>query len=415
MKNKVKWNRLLSAAMALLILAGSGTMDVKADETGVKDGDIFVVSLGDSYSSGEGIEPFYGQDRNRTGNADWIAHRSEKSWPSMLSVPGLSGTLADHRGTNWFFAAASGATTKELSDSFDKTYSRNGKSGTYTLAPQLDVFQDIPENADCYVTMTIGGNDVDFAKIITTAVLDTSSSFISSSPVLLSIKMKWVWKKFYAEGGTRENLKNAYLDVAEKAGDNAKIIIAGYPQLIDGNGGEFFSKSEAQTINENVSRFNDELMGLVDECWDEGIEIYFVPVEDAFSGHEAYSGDPYINSIIFGSQEQDLTWYCATSAYSIHPNEQGAKAYAKCVQAKIDEISAGVEDVEIEESSEGQDSLLETVKDTVSGKVQKVEQDITEQVEEKKQEISDWFLEKMEKFFTEWLPESCESCTSCTT
>ena len=46
-----------------------------------------IVSLGDSYSCGEGIEPFYGQDAEmalRCLDPDWLAHRSEKSWPMRI-------------------------------------------------------------------------------------------------------------------------------------------------------------------------------------------------------------------------------------------------------------------------------------------------------------------------------------------
>ena len=46
-----------------------------------------MVSLGDSYSSGEGIEPFYGQNEStadKVKNQDWLAHRSEKVGPEDL-------------------------------------------------------------------------------------------------------------------------------------------------------------------------------------------------------------------------------------------------------------------------------------------------------------------------------------------
>ena len=39
------------------------------------EGTPVVVSLGDSYSSGEGVEPFYGQDTHRKKNQDWLAQR----------------------------------------------------------------------------------------------------------------------------------------------------------------------------------------------------------------------------------------------------------------------------------------------------------------------------------------------------
>ena len=49
-----------------------------------------VVSLGDSYASGEGVEPFYGQDqidyKNNIFPEDWRAHRSENSWSSKLHL-----------------------------------------------------------------------------------------------------------------------------------------------------------------------------------------------------------------------------------------------------------------------------------------------------------------------------------------
>ena len=48
-----------------------------AEETGDKADELIVVSLGDSYASGEGIEEFYGQEleaAQKVKNADWLAH-----------------------------------------------------------------------------------------------------------------------------------------------------------------------------------------------------------------------------------------------------------------------------------------------------------------------------------------------------
>ena len=87
---------------------------------------VVIVSLGDSYASGEGVEPFYGQDKERLEkmkNYDWLAHRSENSWPAQLVVPGISGTAKDYRVTgtsdgtkacDWYFVASSGAVTTDI-------------------------------------------------------------------------------------------------------------------------------------------------------------------------------------------------------------------------------------------------------------------------------------------------------------
>jgi lysophospholipase L1-like esterase len=336
---KYKYKIILISSITLLVALVWNNIDVLAWNLFVKDDPVIVVSLGDSYSSGEGVEPFYGQDGTRENDPDWIAHRSAVSWASRLTVPGLSGTLADHKDENWFFVAASGATTKELFQSFDKKYGWF-KQSVCTLDPQLDIFKNFQKNTVDYVTMTIGGNDVGFSNIISAAVIDTALNTGGVSPVKLTRTINSTWYSFYADGGIREDIKNAYLSVSEKAGSNANIIIAGYPTLLSDNGsGILFSQSEAQIINQNVAQFNTELEKLVNECKSKGTNIYFVSVEDAFSGHEAYSGDPYINGIIILPQSQDLT-NSAPSAYSMHPNEKGVQAYADCVQAKIDEISA---------------------------------------------------------------------------
>ena len=70
------------------------------------------------------------------------------------------------------------------------------------------------------------------------------------------------------------------------------------------------------------------------------MKICFVSVEEEFDGHEAYSKDPYLNGVIINvlDSNEDLNEGVGPSAYSMHPNEKGAEAYAKCVQAKIDEI-----------------------------------------------------------------------------
>ena len=51
-----------------------------------------LVALGDSYSSGEGTPPFFGQNSSGKytgdGNYDWLAHRSEKAWSGKLKIQG---------------------------------------------------------------------------------------------------------------------------------------------------------------------------------------------------------------------------------------------------------------------------------------------------------------------------------------
>lgn len=322
---------------------------------------MIVVSLGDSYSSGEGIEPFYGQESplHKTENKDWLAHRSAKSWPSKLVIPGYEGasgnnTMGDYKydlevsanrsgltlqslqnNCVWYFVASSGAKTAHINtEKQDKPVRQLGVNNhqkfTKKLPTQLSVMEKIKGTVDL-VTISIGGNDVNFPEIIATCAL--RSTYLGSNK--LEKDLAGLRENL---GTTRDAIKNTYKDIANAA-PNANIIVAGYPQLLDPSGkGAVISEKEAGLVNSNVSYFNDELEKIVEELKTEGKKIHFVDVEGKFQHHEAYSTDPWINNIILGHAAQELDDKAVKSSYSIHPNEKGAEAYAECVNETIRKI-----------------------------------------------------------------------------
>lgn len=326
-----------------------------ADVSSPANDPMIVVSMGDSYSAGEGIEKFYGQDKDvyeKVKCHDWLAHRSTKSWPGLLEIPGINGTMKDYkapldgsstRDCQWYFVAASGAETKHFNSSFKKEYDQDidgfwDLKDSENLPPQLDVFNSITGDVD-YVTLTIGGNDVGFSDIIETCVINCAYlrfGFFSK----LEETFNKLWRDFDT---TEKKLRKAYRDVAEAAGSQAEIIVAGYPQLLDSDGkGAAINWYEANLINLNVSLFNNRIEEIIADmsniCADNPINIHFVDVEGEFAGNEAYSDDPWINKVIMPAKDEDLDHDGISSSYSIHPNEEGAKAYARCVNAKIEEI-----------------------------------------------------------------------------
>lgn len=306
---------------------------------------IIVVSLGDSYSSGEGIEEFYGQNLplgQKVRYEDWLAHRSTKSWPSLLKIPNISGTMADYKvpdkatrtsPVQWYFAAASGAETKHFYEAQKKKYQKLLDIDKAFLPPQLSVFNSIQRDAVDYVTLTIGGNDVDFAGIITNCVIEPTYLEFGNN-VALELKFYNLWRNM---DSTMNNIKGVYKNIHQGA-PNADIIVAGYPELLDYNGkGTTISKNEATIVNKNVRDFNDRIESLVESLKSE-MKIHFVDVETEFEGRQAYSSEEWINPIIWGTKSEDLTDIGISSAYSIHPNEKGAKAYARRVNAEIERI-----------------------------------------------------------------------------
>ncbi len=334
-----------------------------------------IVSLGDSYSAGEGIPPFYGQTGTideKIANPDWLSHRSEKCWPGKLTLPDVSGEMADHRNENWYFVATSGALTNHLNNPFTKNYNHSKKSGSLDIHPQIEVFNMLGDKKAEYVTLTLGGNDARFSEVVTQAISSTFSSDTSS----LTSELDKIWTDFYKEGGIRDKLRQSYTDISNAAGPQAKIIVAGYPKLLSAQGNFIFSKDVAALVNNAVSRFNKEINALVNDCKASGMKITFVSVEEEFDGHEAYTSDPYINGIVF-SQDEDINQGLSgiVSAYSIHPNEKGADAYARCVQRKIDSIEADNGASEWpgrENSSENEVVLLLNSSDSTKNNIDKI-------------------------------------------
>ena len=311
-----------------------------------------MVSMGDSYASGEGIDPFYGQsDSDKYNNLDWLAHRSENSWPGMLTLDGGLTTMADHKDDSWYFVAASGAKTAHFSAGQVKEYNSllDWEWGSAVLDPQLSIFDKINEHVD-YVTLSIGGNDMGFASIITRAV---EPDFFNSQS--LAEMLDDSWNQFYNddanEDGTciRDDILTIYRQIWRSVDPDTTIIVTGYPKLISEEGGSIFlgelisfTPEEAKLMNDSVIAFNKELQKLVRIAQQEGIRICYVSVEEEFAGHEAYSEDPYINKVTTpGGQEVSIG---ITSSFSMHPNIEGARAYARCVQARIDELESGIPD-----------------------------------------------------------------------
>lgn len=367
---------------------------VMEDTNGSGEDPFIVVSLGDSYSSGEGIPEFYGQDLELTDkvkNQDWLAHRSMHSWASRLEFQDV-GKIGQYRvdyangessnaAVQWYFAASSGATTDHINlanqkagkGKQNKTYYKyteakgisqallgvtqipNIEGEDNYLPNQLDVFDMINTNNGTgvvdYVTLTIGGNDLGFTDIITTAALE-SSYLNRGAGGEFGENLKFYGTNLEHALNQRieeldqylEKIQQVYSDIREKAGEQAVILVAGYPQLLDKSGkGAAISKEEATLINDAVKIFNTRLEKMISEQCGEIGNIYFVDVMDAFnagSGHQAYSKEAWINPIMMGTESEDLKDFprALVSAYSIHPNSDGAQAYADCVNAEIKRI-----------------------------------------------------------------------------
>ena len=386
---------LLVVMLLVFILLGYIPL-VSAADNEQKAKQRVVVSMGDSYSSGEGIDDFYGSEKKvseRVKDRDWLAHRSKNSWPGMLMLKDMpeGKSLKDYKVNDaknhnpdnefeWYFVASSGAETKDLCYGINdkgenkkgqkKEYKKGDYEGKAYLPKQIETLTELRKKGVTpdYITLTIGGNDAGFETIIKESIL-CGEGYGSAN--VLRAQFAYTWSKFYEKNGIRDNIKKTYKTISKATDNKATIIVAGYPKLLStfGHPGEFALR-ECNIINDNVSKFNNAIKDIVDECSSGGMNIVFVSVEDTFNGHGAYSINEYLNGVVYIPKEQDLK-DSTVSAYSMHPNIKGARAYAQCVQNKLMELekwSAKIPNKDIEGGARAIESKLphlpEITKDT---------------------------------------------------
>lgn len=356
----------LSVLLINIFLFNASTISHSAAQN---SSDRIIVSMGDSYSSGEGIDDFYDYDlplENKVESQDWLSHRSKNAWGGQLSLSSV-GKMSESRNENWYFTAMSGAVTGNFldtepitNDNADdnkhrlKEYFKFPKSimsfyrgepiqGTREILPQIFVFDELKEKnkkAD-YVTLTLGGNDAEFENVIISVAL--TGTFLNRN---------MLWDKLHDVENNLptiiDNLQKTYKLISEKAGEDTYIIVAGYPPLLDVRGTNILrSKEKAWMVNNDILYFNEQIKNRINSLEKGGMKIRYVSVFDEFDGHEAYSGGEnnsnldegeFLNRIIIGAKEQDIDDRSPFSAYSMHPNKKGAEVYRKCVQTEIDRI-----------------------------------------------------------------------------
>lgn len=156
-----------------------------------------------------------------------------------------------------------------------------------------------------YVTITIGGNDLDFAGVITQCALpgwlSDCQGRINGSLNLLRTALPGRYDALFAEIDTRA--------------PNADVVVGSYPRLFNGrdcNLATFFSATEMRSLNAAT----DELAGTIAQRAQVAAFRYVDP-RPAFTGHAWCDSVAWINGLSSPIVE------------SYHPNRAGNVGYAE--------------------------------------------------------------------------------------
>ncbi len=224
------------------------------------------VALGDSYSAGVGSKASNGTS----------CYRSSYGYPALLAAS---------KGLALSYQACSGATTADVT---------NNQIGALS-------------SSTAYVTITIGGNDVGFANVLTECAqpswMSDCSGAIAGGRSVLANQLPARYDSLFSA-------------IRSKA-PNARVVVATYPRIFNGedcNALTWFSPSEESSLNTAT----DDLDTLVlTKAKNHGFQT--VDVRAAFNTHRVCDAVEWINGLSNPITE------------SYHPNRTGHAAYASAI------------------------------------------------------------------------------------
>jgi len=270
------------------------------------------VALGDSYSSGKGVEPY--QEAN--GEPD-PCFRSQRAYPELLSQELDSSDVE--------FWACSGLWVWQLST---RTVSADrppfDDPATVPPGTSHQSYLDRLDGQVSLVTITIGGHDVGFGDVM----FDCIQPF-------------WLGTCDDRDPEVQEDLSRLpdrliplYRSIRAKVNPQARVLVLGYPQLFpdDPGGicvdGGFINSKERRWLNGIADQLNTTIESSTESV--PGVE--FVSVRNAFRGHEICGSD---DAYITGASIRH-------PSNSFHPNHKGQQALASAAFTHLETVPSPV-------------------------------------------------------------------------
>lgn len=293
-------------------------------------------ALGDSYSSGEGTRDFpWSQSQGTQCDTGPLA------WPVQMAdaqnSSGVNGKLTIGPKT---LIACQG----EVTGNMDQPRTKDGE--TVSELQQLRNYVSKHHGPPDLVSLTIGGNDLDFSGIL-------KDCFLGGAEICLHIVSNLDDKVTNDSGPLIFTLANTYHAVKAAAGGQTHVVVAGYPDLFPQPGGigralnVFWNCpwmrstiSFLLTSFPVVSPFTNRLLSDMEHAQaslnsDMAVAasiagVQFVPIPFVWSGHEMCTDSPWINSL--NPLEAGVI---NNNRNSGHPNVTGSAAIAAAVGGSI--------------------------------------------------------------------------------
>jgi lysophospholipase L1-like esterase len=277
---------VLVALVASVGCSGGGSSRSSTHEADEKD--VVYVSLGDSYSSGEGAPPYLDDARDPKS-----CQRSEHSWTARLADDAP-------RVRSYVQRACSSATTAYL-------------TGPWTARHLPAQIPTAPDPKVTLVTLTIGGNDMGFGGLVTECYVLDCSGVPTSGLFALGLQQ------------LSNRLGTTLYPALRRAYPNAQIVHVGYPRLTPAAGTKvtgcpWLTTGEQAAAERMVTLIDATLRAAARRSETAGgANVAYLDLTNALRGHELCSGSSWLRPVTLGG------------AAAAHPTAAGQKAMERVV------------------------------------------------------------------------------------
>ncbi len=311
-----------------------------------RDRQLGYLAMGDSYSSGEGVET--GMGNHYLKGTDILGdvmtpsetcHVSDRSYPFLLhkwlmadatmrSIACSGAVVAhDYTGSERGYKGQ-GSRLARLSDVMVSQVKRDALDISFIPGrnKQISFVKKYQPKA---VTITGGGNDVGFAKIITKCADPADTCTDATSPLKIS-KLGGTIRAQY------DTLTQLYKTIHNKS-PKTKIYAVGYPQFVSGRDVTCAANVGLDTTERRLVREGTIMMNDVIEAAANAAGVKYVDIESSL-GDAVLCGEAkteYVNGITFNSTWGQLGNRDFFSNESFHPDSMGHYVMARAIQAAL--------------------------------------------------------------------------------
>ncbi|HEX6470883.1 MAG TPA: hypothetical protein VF069_17420 [Streptosporangiaceae bacterium] len=309
------------------------------------------VAMGDSYSVGEGLQPFDANSDFNDPPQNDSCHRASRAYSRMVKLPGHTGTIEQEAAeghADFHFLACSGAIATSITDdAIDGPGQNDGENTDWHgrdwhsgEIPQVD--QGYLDTDTTLVTLSVGGNDVRFADVMRGCTAGVNgcdnAEFKLTHRGKVDPQPLFRYEPHVIQDLLPDKLEAVYLAVHDRA-PNARIVVVGYPRLFHASNPSACKLAPVGTAVVMLNLWADQLDDVIGTTVADlrdlfGYDIRFVDPRDAFDGHGPCDGDNYVNGVTAPDSSGSGT-HSPNGMGSFHPTTAGQSAYADLIESVL--------------------------------------------------------------------------------